>query len=148
MNWILFRILKQSTWIVTGVWHCRIRDLPVIKSSQKTNASTWIQTSASALGSKQTISSFKVFGRGETETIQGQIVFLFYFFTFSLLTWLNSCVSRKPIMQKHAFMQIFLGSFHIMDSLCHGCEDVPWTWVTLSTLSKIWKIRGRRGFNF
>ena len=102
MNWILFRILKQSTWIVTGVRHCCIRDLPVIKSSQKNNASTWIQTSASALGSKQIIFSFKVFGRGETGTIQGQIVFLFYFFTFSLLTWLNSCVSRKPIKSMHS----------------------------------------------
>ena len=38
--------------------------------------------------------------------------------------------------------------FHIYGSLCHGCEDVPWTWITLSTLSKIWKIRGRRGLNF
>ena len=33
--------------------------------------------SASALWSKQTISSFKAFGRGQTETIQGQIVFYF-----------------------------------------------------------------------
>ena len=38
--------------------------------------------------------------------------------------------------------------FHIYGSLCHGCEDVPWTWITLSTLSKIWKIRGRKGLNF
>ena len=32
---------------------------------------------ASALWSKQTISSFKAFGRGQTERIQGQIVFYF-----------------------------------------------------------------------
>ena len=38
---------------------------------------------------------------------------------------------------KYAFMQIFLRGH----SLCHGCEDVPWTWITLSTLSKIWKMR-------
>ena len=44
-----------------------------------------IETSASALGSYQTvISSFKAFGREQTETIQGQILFFFlYFFTFS-----------------------------------------------------------------
>ena len=26
-----------------------------------------------------------------------------------------------------------------------GFEDIPWTWMTLFTLSKIWKIQGRRG---
>ena len=45
---------------------------------------TRIQTSAPALGSKQTISSFKSFEKGKTETIRGQVVFLFiYFCTFS-----------------------------------------------------------------
>ena len=29
-----------------------------------------------------------------------------------------------------------------------GCEEIPWTWMTLSTLPMIWKIQGRRGLNF
>ena len=41
---------------------------------------------ASALGSWQTISFFKSFGRGQTEMIQGQVVFLFIYFHFSPLT--------------------------------------------------------------
>ena len=43
-----------------------------------------IQTSASALGYKQTISSLESFERGQTETIRDQVVFLFIylFFTF------------------------------------------------------------------
>ena len=43
---------------------------------------------------------------------------------------------------------ISLGSFHIYGSVCHGCEDVPWTWITLSTLSNIWKIRGWKRIKF
>ena len=60
----------------------------------------WIQTSASALGS---FSFFKSFGRGQTETIRGQVVFLIFlsiFLHFSLLTWLNSHSSRKPIKRE------------------------------------------------
>ena len=54
-----------------------------------------IQTSASALGSWQTISYTKPFGRGQTETIRGQKVFLFNSLHFSFLTWLNPVFSIK-----------------------------------------------------
>lgn len=47
--------------------------------NQKNIAST---NTASALGCWQAISPFKAFGRGQTETIRGQIVFLFYFYIF------------------------------------------------------------------
>ena len=66
--------------------------------------------------------------------------FLSIFLHFSLLTWLNSHSSRKPIKREVCI--------HANISLCHGCEDVPWTSITLSTLFKIWKIRGRRELNF
>ena len=103
-----------------------------------------IQTSASALGS---FSFFKSFGRGQTETIRGQVVFLiFYLFFYIFLFWRDwtHILAESQSSVKYAFMQIFLRGH----SLCHGCEDVPWTWITLSTLSKIWKIRGRRELNF
>ena len=45
-----------------------------------------IETSASALRSEQTISSFKAFGGGQTETIRGQTLFYFIFLHFPLLT--------------------------------------------------------------
>ena len=73
-----------------------------------------IQTSASwsALGSQQTISLFKAFGRGQKETIWGQIVFNLIFFIF--LFWPNwthvLADSQSAWSQIHANI---LGSFTI-----------------------------------
>ena len=60
-----------------------------------------IQTSASALGSQQRISSFKGFGRGQTETFRAQIVFLFYlFFLFFIFTFFPSEVIELTFLQE------------------------------------------------
>ena len=77
-----------------------------------------IQTLASALGSYQRISSFKGFGRRQTETIRGQIVFLFSFLFFVFCfyifffwrDWTHVLAESQPSL-KHVFMQIFLGSY-------------------------------------
>ena len=81
----------------------------------------------------------------------------------SLSFFLSGCRPRFPRLEAsplnararvHSLYQILRkretarSLIHIYGSLCHSCEDVPWTWITLSTLSKIWKIRGRRGLNF
>ena len=92
----------------------------IIKSKKIMQAR--IRTSASVLGSLQTISSFKSFGRG-----QEVFLFICFFLHFSLLTWLNSRSSRKPIKREACIHDISLGSFHIYGFLCHDSEDVPWT---------------------
>ena len=55
----------------------------------------WNTNFSFMLGSWQTISYTKPFGRGQTETIRGQKVFLFNSLHFSFLTWLNPVFSIK-----------------------------------------------------
>ena len=74
-----------------------------------------IQTSASALGSMQTISSFKA---KQKLFVDSQIVILFYFFTFSSSDMIELMfLAESQLSVKHAFMQIFLGSLHIYVTL-------------------------------
>ena len=97
--------------------------------------------------------SFKAFGRGQTETIQGLLqglwkrtnsIFILFYLHFSFLM-LNTHFGRKPIKHEACIHANISG---VILRLCHSCEDVPWTWIRLFTLSKIWKIWGRRGLNF
>ena len=69
--------------------------------NQKNIAST---NTASALGCWQAISPFKAFGRGQTETIRGQKVFLLYFYIF--LFWRDWRFLQKPI-KREACIQYF-----------------------------------------
>ena len=116
------------------------------KSNEKNNASTNKNFSFSSRVLADLANNFFLQGLWErTNSNDSRInsVFILLFYIF-LLAWLNSRFSRKPV-NCEAYI---LGSFHIYWSLCHVCEDVPWTWITLFTLSKIWKIRGRRGCYF
>ena len=113
-----------------------------------------IQTSASALGSQQRISSFKGSGGGQTETFQGQIEFFFFIILFFYLfifyiflfwsDWAHVLAESKSRV-KHSFMQIFLGSFHIYGlALSPGRELNN----VIYLLLKIWIIRERTGLIF
>ena len=99
---------------MTSVLCCWLKMCGWSKSNQKHNKHTnfeyKLQLQLSGL-SKQYISSFKAFGRG-------QIVFYLIFSHFSFLTWLNPAhFSRHPIKCVACIHANILGSFHIYGSL-------------------------------
>ena len=63
-------------------------------------------------------------------------VFILCFYIFVFWSDWTQVLAESQSSVKHAVVQIFLGSFHIYGSLCHGCEDIPWTWIKLFNLSK------------
>ena len=92
-----------------------------------------IQTSASALGSKQTISSFKSFEKGKTETIRGQVVFLFiYFFTFSF-----SDVIELTFQQKANQAWSMHSCKYFSGVISHLWIFMSWLWRRSMNLNKV-----------
>ena len=71
-------------------------------------------------------------------------IFILFHLHFPLLI-LNTRFSRRAIKREACIHANMSG---VISHLCHSCEDLPWTWLRLFTLSKIWKIWGRRGLNF
>ena len=63
-------------------------------------------------------------------------VFILCFYIFLFWSDWTQVLAESQSSVKHGVLQIFLGSFHIYGSLCHGCEDVPWTRIKLFHLSK------------
>ena len=96
-----------------GVRRCCIKDLPVIKLIQKKKCKH-VNTNFS-FSSRVLANNF---------FLQGLYIFLFW------RDW-SQVLAESQSSAKHAVVQKFLGSFHIHGSLCHGCEDVPWTWIKL-----------------
>ena len=75
-----------------------------------------IQTSASALGSMQTISSFKAKQKLFVDS-QNNSVFVLFFYIFLFWHDWTRVLAESQLSVKHAFMQIFLGSLHIYVTL-------------------------------
>ena len=116
MNWI--RILIHSTWIIQpGVRHCRIKDLPVIYSNQKNNASTNTNFSFRCWVLANNFFLQVLWKRTNRNDSRISSVFIYLFIDIFLFwrDWTRILVESQSSM-KHTFMQIIisLGSFHIL----------------------------------
>ena len=148
VSWIPFRIVIKPMWNFRVLYYywCSVlpyKSLPVIKIPSQNQIQTITSTNTNFSFSPRVYKIIKkqflqgLWKRANRNDSRTNCVFIFLHFSFLTVNQAWSVYSCK----------YFWGHF-IYGSLCHGYEDVPWPWMRLFTLSKIWKIRGRRGVIF
>ena len=114
------------------------------KSNQNNSASTNTNFSFSSQVFANNFFLQGLWNRTKRNYSRANSIFILFYLHFPALM-LSTSFNRKPVKREACIHADISG---VISHLCHSCEDLPWIWIRLFTLSKIWKIWGRGGLNF